>query len=234
MEFIVIGIMDLKVWLCIYKNKIPVRSKDRGKDFYFLEPQEGFTMGSSQAKFDERTIRDFEETTPFNRAEIAHTFGHFVELYELYQNSPECDHDRPHHIRTGRGFANPDCELPVEFIANNFTKLHCNPFRTRICNAFCTSDSGWMCFTEFVDMVSSFSPKADLEKKIFHAFQIFDFNGDGLLKRDDLYKMIDLMTHNSEWIQEIDTHHHNHINMTYVYTCNWVENLREKQIVLLY
>ena len=35
--------------------------------------------------------------------------------------------------------------------------------------------------------------KADIEIKIFHAFQIFDIDGDGLISRQDMYTMIDLM-----------------------------------------
>ena len=151
-------------------------------------------MGNKQVKFQESVIRDFEETTPFNRAEIAHAFTIFTDLYAIFENSPEsANNSSPHHILTGH-FANPDCELPVEFIANNFEKLRNNPFKFQICKAFCTSGNGLMSFTEFVDMVSSFSPKADLEKKIFHAFQIFDFDGDGLINRKDLTDMIDMMT----------------------------------------
>ena len=153
-------------------------------------------MGNKQFKFQENVIRDFEETTPFNRAEITHTFNIFSDLYYFYANQhPDELASRPHHILTGDGFANPECVLPIDFIAKNFTKLQSNPFSQQICNAFCTSDNGLMSFTEFVDMVSSLSPKTDLEKKIFHAFQIFDFDRDHLLNREDLYKMIDMMTH---------------------------------------
>ena len=157
-------------------------------------------MGNSQVRFQEDVIRDFEETTPFNRAEIAHAFKIFKELYILHQRQHPDDNVSPHHIQQSNGFANPDCQLPVKFIADNFDKLQSNPFGQRICKAFCTSDDGLMSFTEFVDMVSSFSPKADLEKKIFHAFQIFDFDGDNLINRKDLYTMIDLMTAEGNYV----------------------------------
>ncbi len=161
-------------------------------------------MGNKQIKFQEKIIRDFEETTPFNRAEIAHTFSIFSDLYHEYTTQhPHELTSQPHHIITSEGFANPECELPVDFIADKFTKLHSNPFSKQICNAFCTSDSGFMSFTEFIDMVSSFSPKADLEKKIFHAFQIFDFDHDHLLNRKDLYMMIDMMTQEGTLLQFI-------------------------------
>ena len=164
------------------------------------------TMGTRQAKFQERTLREFEETTPFNRAEIVHAFSIFSELYTQQLQTTNLDRS-PHHIRTGDGFANPDCEIPIEFITENFTKLQNNPFKEQICKAFCTSDSGLMSFTEFLDMVSSFSPKADIEKKIFHAFQIFDVDGDGLINRDDLYKVIDMMTGEGMYLIVSVCHH---------------------------
>ena len=152
-------------------------------------------MGAKQVKFQEELIREFEETTPFNRAEIAHTFSIFRSLYEKYSVQQIQDDviNSPHHIITHRGFANPECSISIEFITENFQTLKNNPFKNKICQAFCTSDNGLMSFTEFLDMVSSFSPKADIEKKIFHAFQIFDIDGDGLISRQDMYTMIDVM-----------------------------------------
>lgn len=148
-------------------------------------------MGNKQARFKEETIRDLEETTPFNRAEIQHTFRVFSELYD---KEPD-DVVVVTLLTTEDGFANPECEVSIETIVNHFPQLYCNPFKRQICTTFCTSDNGKMQFVEFLDMVSSFSPKADLEKKIFHAFQIFDFDRDGLISRDDMNKMIDMMTH---------------------------------------
>ena len=155
-------------------------------------------MGGKQVKFQEEVIREFEETTPFNRAEIAHTFNIFRSLYENFekytmQQIQDDVINSPHHIITPLGFANPECAISIEFITENFKTLLNNPFKNKICQAFCTSDNGLMSFTEFLDMVSSFSPKADIEKKIFHAFQIFDIDGDGLISRQDMYTMIDLM-----------------------------------------
>ena len=149
-------------------------------------------MGNQQVKFQEETLQEFEETTPFNRAEITHAFVRFTDLYNaFYRDSTEMN--SPHHIRNNHGFANPLCSLPLTYIMDELPELKNNPFKYRICKAFCVSDSGQMNFTEFLDMVSSFSPKADIEKKIYHAFQIFDVDGDGLLSRNDLYTIMDMM-----------------------------------------
>ena len=164
--------------------------------FNRIDRRESGKMGGKQAKFQEKQLRDFEELTPFNRAEISHAFSRFTELYVKYygQSAAQPMEDSPHHIRDNQGFANPFAALPVTFIMEELPELTTNPFKYRICKAFCVSDNNLMNFTEFLDMVSSFSPKADLDKKIHHAFQIFDMNGDGVLSRSDLYDMMDMMT----------------------------------------
>jgi hypothetical protein len=48
-----------------------------------------------------------------------------------------------------------------------------NPFAKRTLDIFIATDSGQMTFIEFLDMVSTFSPKNSREKKTAHAFQIF-------------------------------------------------------------
>lgn len=144
-------------------------------------------MGSTQVKFEEGHLREFEETTPFNRAEISYTFRKFRELADDY--APQ----RP-KMETEDGFANPDASLPISHIVATLPQLKNNPFGERICNTFAASSDGNMSFTEFLDMVSSLSPKADPQKKVFHAFQIFDIDGDGVISRQDMYNVMDMLT----------------------------------------
>lgn len=165
-------------------------------------------MGGQQVKFQEEQLREFEELTPFNRAEISHAFVRFRDLYFAYHHQPQEQHNQleetvdhsnnPHHIFDNHGLANPMASLPITYIMEELPELKSNPFKYRICRTFCVSNNGQMNFTEFLDMVSSFSPKADLEKKVHHAFQIFDTDEDGLLSRSDLYVMMDMMTGTSE------------------------------------
>ncbi|XP_041379493.1 silicatein-like [Gigantopelta aegis] len=70
------------------------------------------TMGSQQMKFQEETLQEFEETTPFNRAEITHTFARFRELYMAFYRDTT-DMDTPHHIQNNHGFANPLFDEPL-------------------------------------------------------------------------------------------------------------------------
>ena len=154
-------------------------------------------MGASQVKFEERTLREYEETTPFNRSEIAHAFKLFADMYTGYHTtkSKEDIDLNTEHIYMGKdGFANTEAALPMEYIVQNFPHLKANPLGRRICETFVVSTNGLMTFTEFLDMVSSMSPKTPLEKKVPHAFQIFDLNGDGLISRQDIHDLIDLLT----------------------------------------
>lgn len=154
-------------------------------------------MGGQQVKFQEEALREFEELTPFNRAEISHAFVRFRELYLGFSNEEDLG-SNPHHIVDNHGLANPLASLPVPYVMEQLPELKSNPFKYRICQAFCVSNNGQMNFMEFLDMVSSFSPKADIEKKIHHAFQVFDIDEDGVLSRSDLYTMMDMMTGLSE------------------------------------
>ena len=149
-------------------------------------------MGSNLVKFAEEHLQEFEETTTLNRAEIIHAFDVFRELGDSHTPQPT--------MLTEDGFADPDAFLPISHIVATLPQLKYNPFNERICNTFVVSDDGNMSFTEFLDMLSSLSPKADPQKKIFHAFQIFDIDGDGVISRNDLYNVMDMMISTSGWL----------------------------------
>jgi calcium and integrin-binding protein 1 len=157
-------------------------------------------MGCRQARFEESTIEDFEAATPFNRTEIYHAFDRFKELYQQFRLQPPANLEDSHHTRgptdylDGNGFINPDFSLPAEFLVTHMAELKVNPFARRILDIFIATDNGQMSFLEFLDMVSTFSPKNSVEKKTSHAFQIFDKDQDGLLSREDMYNMLDMIT----------------------------------------
>ena len=152
-------------------------------------------MGGNQTKvkFHPKDLEEFEKNTPFKEAEISHTFDRFTELCVAYNNSPQSSVEVM--FEDEKGFANPKCSLPISFITKNLPELKNNPFRVQMCQAFSANkDATEMDFENFLKMVSSFSPKADINKKIDQAFQIFDIDKDGLLSRKDLYCVLDMMT----------------------------------------
>lgn len=149
------------------------------------------SMGSKQAKFDEETMKEFEATTPLNRAEIYHAFYRFQEIYLEYQSAST---EVLPPLLTSTGSINTEAALPVDTLAERMQELKENPFRGRICEIFATSGRGLMSFVEYLDMVSAFSPKNDTYQKTFHAFQIYDVDRDGVISRDDLSAVLDMIT----------------------------------------
>ncbi|KAL5486969.1 hypothetical protein EMCRGX_G019516 [Ephydatia muelleri] len=144
-------------------------------------------MGSKQAKFDEEKMREFEDNTSLNRAEIIHAYECFQAIYKRHNA------DETALLGPG-GFIDPEVSLPVEYICTELLELKENPFKERICDVFITSGTSMMSFIEFLDMVSAFNPKTSLQDKINHAFQIYDMDGDGKIGRDDLEQMLDKIT----------------------------------------
>jgi Ca2+-binding EF-hand superfamily protein len=132
--------------------------------------------------------------------EIYHAFDRFLELYQQYRlaasSNPDESFTAPGHrdCLDANGFINPEFSLPAEFIATHMPQLKENPFAKRTLDIFIATDSGQMTFIEFLDMVSTFSPKNSREKKTAHAFQIFDIDQDGLISREDMYVMLDMIT----------------------------------------
>ncbi|KFO88898.1 Calcium and integrin-binding protein 1, partial [Buceros rhinoceros silvestris] len=81
-----------------------------------------------------------------------------------------------------------------------------NPFQHQICRVFSTSEDGdgSMSFEDFLDMLSVFSDSAPADLKSYYAFHIFDFNGDGILDRKDLEKLVNCLTGQGEESQLSD------------------------------
>ncbi|KFM72164.1 Calcium and integrin-binding protein 1, partial [Stegodyphus mimosarum] len=69
-----------------------------------------------------------------------------------------------------------------------------NPFSSRICDIFSSERDGHWSFEDFLDMVSVFSPNAPADKKAEYAFNIYDFDQDGYLSKEDLETLICFLT----------------------------------------
>eukprot|EP00049_Salpingoeca_infusionum_P003437 m.66595 g.66595 ORF g.66595 m.66595 type:complete len:192 (+) comp12126_c1_seq1:262-837(+) len=77
--------------------------------------------------------------------------------------------------------------LPIESICNHprMPELIHNPFAHDICKVF-SSDGEGLTFLEFLDMVSSFSPRASRERKLLVAFNVYDKDRDGFIGISDI------------------------------------------------
>lgn len=122
---------------------------------------------------------------------LCSAFDRFLELYQLYRQSPPSDPDEsyrtpgPTDYLDEDGFIDPNFSLPANFLVANMPELkvgiaelynlckcsnwalpwtipslnQANPFAERMCEIFMVTDTGNMKFIEFLDMVSTFSPK---------------------------------------------------------------------------
>lgn len=85
-------------------------------------------------------------------------------------------------------------KIHVEDVCEKFAPLKNNPFRRMIVETF-SSNKENLSFDEFVDMLSSFSPRSPPEIKSQAIFYVFDSRScDGELDKEDLKAVISKMT----------------------------------------
>ncbi|XP_007891346.2 calcium and integrin-binding protein 1-like [Callorhinchus milii] len=94
-------------------------------------------------------------------------------------------------------FTRSNVRAPMEQMIQ-ISELKANPFKERICKIFSTSKTknGSISFEDFLDIFSAFSKSAPVSVKADYAFKIMDFNGNGVLDRQDVVKSITCMTGN--------------------------------------
>ena len=72
-----------------------------------------------------------------------------------------------------------------------------NPFKERLCQIFSSKGDGSLTFDEFVDLYHCMSPRAAKKDKIMTAFRMYDFDGDGYLKKEDIKMIVDAVSRSS-------------------------------------
>lgn len=128
-------------------------------------------MGSGESKFTVDELNEYQELTYFTQKEILHCYKRFYDL------APDIiDKDR-------------DAKISKDLILS-LPELQVNPFRTRICKVFSSSNDGDMTFEDFLDMMSVFSENAPKSVKIEYAFRIYDFNEDDFICGQDLRRVV--------------------------------------------
>merc|ERR1712226_88150 len=78
--------------------------------------------------------------------------------------------------------------IPLQTL-KEMPQLRCNPFKDQIA-AWASGGDKELGFDEYLDLVSTFAPGADLEMKLQASFEIYDFDRDGRLGRDDLQRVV--------------------------------------------
>merc|ERR1711936_1407143 len=79
----------------------------------------------------------------------------------------------------------------------NKHELEVIPFARRLCQVF-SRNEGFLVFEEFLDMMSVLSEAAPPQVKAEWAFKVFDYDGDNLLGKEDIRKVVQAITNSGE------------------------------------
>lgn len=135
-------------------------------------------MGSAKSQLSKAELEDYKELTYLTEREIQCAFTRFRNL-----NPKVLNKDKHARISTNKIKRMPEFQN--------------NPFSERICDVFCSEDDHCWSFEDFLDMASVFSSSTPDDKKAEYAFNIYDFDGDGLLSERDLTILLNLMKGNN-------------------------------------
>lgn len=148
-------------------------------------------MGNKATTFSDSQLENYQDCTYFTRKEILTVFNRFRDLdvnkIPKVMNDSDCS-----SLRIAREKLE---KLP---------DLRENPFKERICKVFSSLDSGDMTFDDFINMCSLFNEQCPRDTKIYYAFQIYDFDGDGFIGLEDLKKTLVTLTKSRLTQDEVD------------------------------
>lgn len=132
-------------------------------------------MGASQSQLTREELRDYTELTYLSKKEILHAFKRFKAI-------------SPDQVNSNKGVRLPvrDVEILPEFSSN--------PFKDRLLRTFSSLNDDRLSFEDFLDLLSVLSEAAPIEVKMEYAFQVYDFNDDGMLCAEDLEELIHRLT----------------------------------------
>lgn len=132
-------------------------------------------MGGRQSQITGEELRDYTELTYLSKKEILHAFRRFKAISQDEVN------------------ADKKVRLPIREIAR-LPEFSCNPFTDRLLRTFSSGKDDCMSFEDFLDMLSVLSEDAPVDVKTEYAFQIYDFDEDGVLNEEDLAELVRRLT----------------------------------------
>ncbi|CAN8002127.1 unnamed protein product, partial [Ixodes hexagonus] len=132
-------------------------------------------MGAGQSQLTHQELRDYTELTYLSKKEIMHAFQRFRAI-------------SPDQVNF-----NKEVRLPVRDI-EMLPEFSSNPFKDRLLRTFSSLKDEHLSFEDFLDLLSVLSEAAPIEVKMEYAFQVYDFNDDGMLCADDLTELIHRLT----------------------------------------
>jgi len=135
-------------------------------------------MGGNSSKLEANYVQELALLTYLTKNEVKHCYSRFREL------DPEMDKNN--------GYMS--IRIPSKEIIEKFPELYVNPFADRICHVFSSEKDEKMSFEDFVDMLSALGVNTPPKVKAEWAFQIFDFDDDGMIKANDIRELVNRIT----------------------------------------
>merc|ERR1712066_1084895 len=141
-------------------------------------------MGGNNVKLSKEDEEAYKQLTFFTEKEIKLCYKRFssllsTELLDLVDNIND-----------------PRCRVDITRLID-LPELKVNPFNVSLCKVFSGGRES-MLFEEFLDMMSVLSEYTPSHVKAEWAFKVFDFDGDGKLNKDDIYKTVSALTDMSQ------------------------------------
>ncbi|XP_052871806.1 calcium and integrin-binding family member 2-like [Anopheles cruzii] len=93
--------------------------------------------------------------------------------------------------------------FPERDIVELFPQLKHNPFRDRLLHVFSSENDGQFSFEDLLDMFSVLSPACPLRVKATWAFQLYDFDNDNLITKEDILVLCDRLT-KQEQLEQVE------------------------------
>uniref|UniRef100_A0A182M0G5 WD repeat-containing protein 89 n=1 Tax=Anopheles culicifacies TaxID=139723 RepID=A0A182M0G5_9DIPT len=132
-------------------------------------------MGSKVSIITNEQLAEYAELTYLSKAEIIFILQKFLLL------------------DGGRQFSLTK-RFPEQDVVNLFPQLKHNPFRDRLLHVFSSENDDRFSFEDLLDLFSVLSEKCPLAVKATWAFQIYDFDNDKLITKEDILELCDRIT----------------------------------------
>uniref|UniRef100_A0A182SJ31 EF-hand domain-containing protein n=1 Tax=Anopheles maculatus TaxID=74869 RepID=A0A182SJ31_9DIPT len=132
-------------------------------------------MGSNTSIITNEQLAEYAELTYLSKSEIIFILQKFLLL------------------DGGRQFSLTK-RFPEQDVVNLFPQLKYNPFRDRLLHVFSSENDDRFSFEDLLDLFSVLSEKCPLAVKATWAFQMYDFDNDNLITKEDLLELCDRIT----------------------------------------
>uniref|UniRef100_A0A182Y0Z4 EF-hand domain-containing protein n=1 Tax=Anopheles stephensi TaxID=30069 RepID=A0A182Y0Z4_ANOST len=143
--------------------------------FWGGESTFSLTMGAKTSIITNEQLAEYAELTYLSKSEIIFILQKFLLL------------DGGHQFSLTKRF-------PEQDVVNLFPQLKHNPFRDRLLHVFSSKNDDRFSFEDMLDLFSVLSEKCPLAVKATWAFQMYDFDNDNLITKEDILELCDRIT----------------------------------------